>query len=49
MGRVSIWTQWLIVAAGLVLFPLFMLLATCLIGWFRLRPFWRPRLGMCAR
>jgi hypothetical protein len=37
MGRVSIWAQWLIIAAGVVLCPVFVLLVACLIGW----PFFR--------
>jgi hypothetical protein len=37
MGRVSIWTQWLIIAAGAVLCPVFVLLTACLIGWLLVR------------
>jgi hypothetical protein len=41
MGRVSIGSQWLIVAAGVVLCPVFVLFAACLAGWLLLRRLWR--------
>jgi hypothetical protein len=37
LGRVSIWTQWLIVAAAVVLLPVFVLFTGCLLG-FSLAP-----------
>jgi hypothetical protein len=40
MGRVSIWTQWLIVAAGVVLCPVFVLLTVWMIGWLLIRRLW---------
>src|SRR5271156_486924 len=42
MGRVSIWKQWLGVAVGAVLYPVFVLLTACLIGWLLLYRLW-PR------
>jgi hypothetical protein len=33
MGRASIWAQWSIIAAGVLLCPLLILLLLCLIGW----------------
>jgi hypothetical protein len=44
MGRVSIRAQWLIVATGVVLCPVFAFLAACLIGWSLFR-----RLGPVRR
>jgi hypothetical protein len=37
MGRVPIWKQWLIIGAGVVLSPAFILLTACLFGWLTLR------------
>jgi hypothetical protein len=46
MGRVSIWAQWTIIAAGVVLCPVFVLLVTCLIGWSLFRRSWpRPEVA----
>jgi|SRR5271155_1732086 len=42
MGRVSIWKQWLIVAAGVSLSPAFVLFLAWFIGWSLLRRLW-PR------
>ena len=36
MGRVPIWTQWSIIAAGMLLSPLLMLLAVGAVGWLLL-------------
>ena len=44
MGKVSIWAQWLMVAAGVLLSPVFVLLFTWFIGWPRLHRLW-PRRG----
>src|SRR5271157_4711194 len=33
MGRVPIWAQWSIIGAGVLLFPLLMLLLACITGW----------------
>ena len=41
MGRVSIGAQWLIVATGVLLCPIFVLLLPCLIGWLLFRRLWR--------
>ena len=52
MGTVSISTQWLIVAAGVVLCPVFGLLTACLIGWLVVLRLWtRPEIapGSLAR
>jgi len=43
MGGVSIWAKWLVVTAGLVLFPVVVLLLACLIGWSLVRPLWPRR------
>jgi hypothetical protein len=40
MGRVSIWKQWLIIAAGVVVCPELLLLATWLMGWLLFRRLW---------
>jgi hypothetical protein len=40
IGRVSIWTQWLIVAADVVLCPVFVLLTAWMIGWLLIRRLW---------
>ena len=46
MGRVSIRAQWLIVAAGVVLCPVFGLLTACLIGWLVVLRLWtRPEIA----
>jgi len=46
MGRVSTRTQWLIVAACVVLCPVFVLLTPCLLGWPLLRRLWpRPKVA----
>jgi len=46
MGKVSIGTQWLIVSAGVVLCPVFVLLTIGLIGWLLFRRLWpRPETG----
>jgi hypothetical protein len=52
MGRVSIREQWLIVGAGAVLCPAFVLLTVCVLGWLRFRrlwPAWRHRPGLPMR
>jgi hypothetical protein len=41
MGRVSIWTQWLIIISGILLSPLFVLFMTGVIGRSLLRTLWR--------
>ena len=43
MGRVSIWKQWLIVAAGVSLSPAFVLFLAWFIGWSLLRRLWPRR------
>ena len=41
MGRVSIWTQWLIIISGALLSPLFVLFMAGVIGRSLLRKLWR--------
>ena len=49
MGTVSIGTQWLIVAAGIVLCPVFVLLTAYLTGWLLFRQLWaRPAAIPCS-
>jgi hypothetical protein len=43
MGEVSIWRQWVMVAAGVLLSPVFVLFVAWFIGWPRIRLFWRHR------
>ena len=40
MGRVSIRAQWLIIAADVLLSPVFVFLMACLIGWLLFRRLW---------
>ena len=42
MGKVSIGAQWLIVAAVVLLCPIFVLPIPCLVGWLLFRRLWRP-------
>jgi uncharacterized membrane protein len=48
MGKVSIWAQWLIIAAAILLSPLFVLFLAWLIGWPCIRRLW-PRREMAPR
>jgi len=41
MGRVSSTGQWLLIAVGVLLSPVFVLLAACIIGWSLFRKLWR--------
>jgi hypothetical protein len=41
MGRVSTKGQWLIIAAGVLFSPVFVLLMAFVIGWSLLRKLWR--------
>ena len=43
MGKVSISKQWLMVAAGTFLSPVFVLLLAWFIGWPRIRRLWSSR------
>jgi len=43
MGKVSIGNQWLIVAAGAFLCPVFVLFTACLVGWSLFRRLWPDR------
>jgi hypothetical protein len=43
IGKVSNWAQWLIIAAGVLLSPVFVLLLPSFIGWSLLRRLWRRR------
>jgi hypothetical protein len=40
MGRASMWAQWSIIAAAVLLSPLLILLTVSLIGWAQLRKQW---------
>ena len=42
MGKVSIWAQWLMIMAGVLLSSLFALILACLIGWLLFDRLW-PR------
>jgi hypothetical protein len=44
MGKVSIWRQWLMVAAGVLFSPAFFPFVAWFIGWPRIRRLW-PRRG----
>jgi hypothetical protein len=41
MGKVSIWAQWLMVAAGVLLSPMVAILFAWFIGWPRIRRYRR--------
>jgi hypothetical protein len=43
MGKVAIWGQWLIVAIGVLLSPVFAILFVWFIGWPRIRRLWPHR------
>ena len=43
MGKVSIWAQWLIITAGVLLSSVFALILACLIGWLLFRRLWPRR------
>jgi hypothetical protein len=48
MGRVSIWAQWSIIGAGILLCPLFVVLMAGVIGRTLFRKLWRTR-GVAPR
>jgi hypothetical protein len=43
MGKVSIWRQWVMVVAGVLVSPVFFLLVAWFIGWPRIRRAWPRR------
>jgi len=45
MGKVSIWAQWLMVTAGVMLSPMVALFVTSFLGRPRIRRLW-PRQGL---
>ena len=40
MGKVSIWAQWLMITAGVLLSSVFSLILACLIGWLLFGRLW---------
>jgi hypothetical protein len=43
MGKVPIWAQWLMIAVGVLLIPVFVVFLVWFLGWSRLRRLWPRR------